>query len=65
MEEQIVKLSLERYTELVKAEQKAKQYKKYFLSYSYKKPYMDILLTIEQKDLAQLNKEYLNESEEF
>lgn len=65
MEEQIIKISLERYTELIQAEQKAKQYKKYLLSYSYKKPYMDILLTIEQKDLSQLNKEYLKESEDL
>ncbi|MBP3464090.1 MAG: hypothetical protein J6K45_06395 [Clostridia bacterium] len=63
-EEQYVKIPLSRYTELILAEQKAEQYKKYLLSYSFKKPFMDVLLAIEQKTLFDLNKEDKKESED-
>lgn len=63
MDEQYITLPLTRYTELIKKEQKAEQYKKILLSYSNRKPFMDILLTIEQKFLSELNSEYI-ESEE-
>lgn len=62
-EEQYITLTLDRYTELIKKEQKAEQYKKILLSYSNRKIFADILLTIEQKYLGELNREYI-ESEE-
>lgn len=64
MDEQYVTLPLTRYTELIKKEQKAEQYKKFLLSYSYKKPFSDVLLAIEQKYLYELNNEDTNEREE-
>lgn len=61
---QTVNLSLERYSELIRAEQKAKQYKEFLINYSYKTKFLDILLTVEQKNLSELHEESRKNKEE-
>lgn len=63
-EQQFVKVTLERYTELIKSEQKANQYKKFLLSNSHNTRNADILKSIEEKDLFTLLDENRKESEE-
>lgn len=51
MEEQKVTITLERYTELIKSEQRANQYKKFLLSNAHNNRNADILTSIEEKDI--------------
>lgn len=52
-----ITISLERYNELIQAEQKAKQYKNYFLENTQNNQFNKTLCAIECKTLYQLIKE--------
>ena len=62
-DKQEVILSLNRYTELIKAEQKAKQYKQFLFNNSCRKNFMDIILAVEEMSLSEIYKEQIKREE--
>lgn len=62
-EKQIVKLPLERYVELIKAEQKYAQYKQYLINCSTNKC-MEFLMAVERKNWWEITQKNEKENKE-